>query len=273
MDDISLHPYLPRHSGGKASLLGRAAPTLLALAAGAAAGFAHPPFGVLPGLFGFALILNLLDHTAPDRPLRSAFLRGWAAGFAYFLVGTWWVGEAFMVDIAAHGWQAPFAVALLPAGLGLFWGAAGTLYRRFAPAHAGRILFFAAVWSVFEWLRGHVLTGFPWDLPGEAWRAGSAMSQAAAVLGAYGLTLVTLAIAAAPAVLRGPESRRAQTVVLSAAAVVLAAMWIGGAWRLAQPALPDTAHIVRVVQANVPEAAKMSPGWAPRDPRQAPTGN
>ena len=241
----------------------RAAPTLLSLAAGAAAGLAHPPFGFLPGLFGFAVVLHLLDHTNPDRPLRSAFLRGWAAGFAYFLVGTWWVGEAFLVDIQAHGWQAPFAVALLPAGIGLFWGLAALAYRRFAPSHPGRILFFAAIWSIAEWLRGHVLTGFPWDLPGEAWRAGSAMSQAASILGAYGLTFITVAIAAAPAVLRGPESRRVRIVVVSIAVVVLVAIWGGGAWRLSLPAPADTAHVVRVVQANVTEKAKLDPAAFP----------
>src|SRR4051812_542921 len=93
----------------------RVLPALLAAFAGAAAGLAHPPFSFLPGLLGFALLLHLLDTAAADRPLRSAFLRGWAAGFAYFLVATWWIGEAFMVEAAAHAWQAPFAVSLLPA--------------------------------------------------------------------------------------------------------------------------------------------------------------
>jgi apolipoprotein N-acyltransferase len=49
----------------------------------------------------------------------------------------------------------------------------------------------------FEWLRGHILTGFPWDLPGETWAAGSPLSQTAAFVGAYGLTWITLAGAAA----------------------------------------------------------------------------
>ena len=65
----------------------------LALLAGAAIGFAHPPFGFLPGLVGLAALLWLIDNADAGRPLRSAFLRGWLAGFAYFLVGTWWVGE------------------------------------------------------------------------------------------------------------------------------------------------------------------------------------
>jgi hypothetical protein len=56
------------------------------------------------------------------RPLRSAFLRGWLAGLAYFGLGTWWIAEAFMVDAANQGWMAPFAVAAMAGGLALFWG-------------------------------------------------------------------------------------------------------------------------------------------------------
>src|SRR5690606_4153502 len=115
----------------------------------------------------------------------------WAAGFAYFLVATWWVAEAFFVDAKTYGWMAPFAVTLLPAGLALFWGAAALAYRLVAPASPRRVLVFAALFAVAEWLRGHVLTGFPWDLPGETWRAGSAVSQVAAYVGAYGLSVLT----------------------------------------------------------------------------------
>ena len=232
---------------------------VLALAGGALAGLAHPPFGFLPGLLGFALLLHGLDNPAPARPLRSAFLQGWCAGFAYFLVATWWVGEAFMVDAAAHAWQAPFAVTLLPAGLALFWGAAALAYRVVAPPGARRVLVFAAVFALAEWLRGHVLTGFPWDLPGEAWRAGSALSQAAALVGAYGLSFLTLAIAAAPATLSGPSARRVTIAAVGLAAAALAGLWTFGAIRLSQPRPADTALMVRVVQPDIPQSVKWSP--------------
>src|SRR5580698_8794138 len=139
----------------------------LALLAGLAAAFAHPPFGFLPGLLGYAGILWLVDNADPARPLRSAFWRGWLAGLAYFAVSTWWVGEAFFVNAAEQGWMAPFAVTFMAGGLALFWGGAAVLYRLLAAKGAVRVLVFAGALSGFEWLRGHVFTGFPWDLPGE----------------------------------------------------------------------------------------------------------
>ena len=226
-----------------------------AVAAGLAAAFAHPPFGFLPGLLGYAVILWLCDHAAPAQPRRSAFLSGWLAGLGYFAVSTWWIGEAFFVDAANQGWMAPFAVAGMAAGLALFWGAASALYRTLAPAGPLRLLVFAGALAGCEWLRGHVLTGFPWDLPGETWRAGSAPSQMASIVGAYGLTWITLAIAAAPGL--GIGARR-DRIAIGAAAVALAGLYGFGAGRLASAETVSAvgAPIVRVVQPDTPELAQ-----------------
>ncbi len=226
----------------------------LAFGAGIAAALAHPPFGAWVGIFGFALFQFSLDRTPPRHRLRAAFFRGWAAGAGYLLVGTWWVSEAFFVDAAAHGWQAPFAVIFMAAGIGLFWGGAGLVYRLFAPIGAVRVLLFAATLSAFEWLRGHILTGFPWDLPGEAWRAGSAPSQGASLIGAYGMTFVTVAIGAAPVVL-ADRRPKASAVTLASAALTLALLWGYGAARLAGGAPPDASIRLRIVQPGLSEEA------------------
>ena len=226
----------------------------LCLAAGVAAAVAHPPFGVLPGLAGYALLMALLDRAESTRPLRSAFLRGWLTGLAYFAISTWWVGEAFLVD-PAQSWMAPFAVMLLAAGLALFWGLGGLIYRRLAPAGALRVLVFAGVFTVIEWLRGHVLTGLPWNLPGETFRAGSALSQAASVFGAYGLTWLVLAMAASLAVAR--EGRRGM-IAVGVAAAALVGLFGYGAVRLhgAVATPPRDAPVVRIVQADIKQSSK-----------------
>jgi apolipoprotein N-acyltransferase len=229
----------------------------LALLAGLAAALAHPPFGVLPGLLGYAVLLWLLDTVEGPRPLRSAFLRGWLMGLAYFALGTWWIAEAFMVDAANQGWMAPFAVAAMAAGMALFWGLAAVLYRLVRPLGVRRVLVFAGAFAALEWTRGHVLTGFPWNLPGETWRAGSAPSQAAALVGAYGLTWITLAIAAAPAVWR--DGRRGRWMI-GAAVAALAGLYVHGLMSFPVPvtpaANPPPATTVRIVQADIPQESK-----------------
>ncbi|MEG0818524.1 MAG: apolipoprotein N-acyltransferase, partial [Brevundimonas sp.] len=178
---------------GEGVLTNRWGRIALALLAGAGAALAHPPFGVLPGLLGYPLLMLLAERS---RKVKGGFWVGWLAGFSYFFIGCWWVAEAFLVN-KDQAWMAPFAASLLPMGLGLFFGAATALYRRFAPQGARRVLLFAALFALLEWLRGHVLTGFPWNPTGASWQAGSAMSQFASVAGVYGLGLVTLAAVSA----------------------------------------------------------------------------
>ncbi len=227
----------------------------LALGAGAAAAFAHPPFGILPGLLGYALLLILAERSTR---VRGAFWMGWLAGFAYFFISCWWVAEAFLVN-PAQAWMAPFAASLLPIGLGLFWGTATALYRRLAPGGVRRVLLFAALFCLLEWLRGHVLTGFPWNPAGASWKAGSAASQFAAIAGVYGLSFVTVAAAAAFAPLAGPGAWRARIGTAVAGVAVLALLVAGGAVRLSQARLELTDTVVRIVQADVPQESKWSP--------------
>jgi apolipoprotein N-acyltransferase len=232
---------------------------LLALLAGLGAGLAHPPFGVLPGLIGFTALMWSVDHAGPHRPIRSAALRGLVAGFGFFLVSLWWVAEAFFVDAAAHGWMAPIVMAILPTGMALFWAGACALYKALRVDGLKRAFVFAACFGLFEWIRGHVLTGFPWNLAGETWAAGSAPSQAAALIGSYGLSVVTVAMAALLAVALGQEARRTRLTALALSAGVLAGLYGFGTWRLSQPAPPDQSTRVRIVQADIDQGHKWRP--------------
>jgi len=237
----------------------------VALAAGIAAALAHPPWSLLPGLLGFGVLLLLIRRPAGVRPLRSVFWRAWLFGLAYFSLSLWWISEAFMVDVAAHGWQAPFAVGGLAAGLALMWGAAAVVWRIALVGAVARrggrgrdlagALLFAAVFGVTEWLRGHILTGLPWNPPGAAFAAGGGVSQFASVVGVYGLSLFALVltslVAAATTAAPGRRWRLA-----AMAGLVLALVWAWGAARLATVPTGPSGPVVRIVQANVPQVDK-----------------
>ena len=227
----------------------------LALLAGAGAALAHPPFGLLPGLLGYPLLMLLAERSTT---VRGGFWMGWLAGFAYFFISCWWVAEAFLVN-PAQAWMAPFAASLLPIGLGVFWGAATALYRRFAPAGVRRVLVFAALFCLLEWLRGHVLTGFPWNPVGASWKAGSAASQFAAVAGVYGLGFVTVASVAAFGAVWDGGPRRARLLTVAGGVAALAALLVGGQLRLSAAQLQANGPLVRIVQADVPQESKWSP--------------
>ena len=143
---------------------------LAAVVFGAAAALALAPWYLWPlMIFGYSGLLWLLQGPAGT---GRAFVHGWAFGIGYFLVGLHWVGYAFMVDAARFAWMMPFALFALAAGLGLFPAVAAALTRRFSRSGIGRLLALALFWGLTEWLRGLLLTGFPWLLSGHVWAGG-----------------------------------------------------------------------------------------------------
>lgn len=223
---------------------------LCAIAAGLLAAFAQPPWGFVPGLLGYGLMFVLADR-APSR--RASFVRSWQVGVAYFVVSLWWLAEPFQVDAKNQGWMAPFAVIFTAMFMALFWGAAGASFQAFKGRSPLRVLLFAAALSLFEWLRGHILTGFPWDPPGASWVAGGPMSQIASVVGIYGLSWITIAVATALFVVR---EKRVGLAVAGSAVAISVGLFAFGAVRLAQAKLTTTGPLVRIVQADVNQESK-----------------
>ena len=239
---------------------------LASFVAGALSVLALPPYEFLPLLFVTVPVLVwLLDGVGEPTPSRRrrvmwrAGLVGWWFGFGYFLFGLYWVGNAFLVDAEKFAFLLPVAVTLLPAGLALFTGAAAAAARLFWFQGYRRIAVFAVSWTVFEWLRGHVLTGFPWNLIGESFAGSEALMQAAALVGTYGLSFVALLIVGSPAVIdtRITRGQRAfDTEVLAAPAIALAGLaliWVGGAARLSSAELGYADGVnIRIVHPGTP---------------------
>lgn len=100
---------------------------VLSVLAGGIAALGQAPLDLWPlALLGLAL--GLLRMQAAGEA-KAAFWRGWGFGLGYFALALSWIVEPFLVDIARHGWMAPFALFFMAGGLALFWGAAAALAR------------------------------------------------------------------------------------------------------------------------------------------------
>lgn len=241
----------------------------LAALAGAVTVLALPPFGLWPLLLlTYPAFAWLLDGIQPDAVRRFAGWRatgatGWAFGFGFFLTGLHWIGSAFLVDAETFAWMLPFVAVLLPGGLALFFAGAAIAGRALARRGVARVVALVLALAVSEWLRGHVLTGFPWNTLGYGLAVSDAMVQAAAVWGLYGHTLVAIVLAVAPAALAGPGITPRPARGLAVAIVVAglpAALFAFGHWRLAQPVPADVAGVnLRIVQPNTAQKDKWRP--------------
>jgi apolipoprotein N-acyltransferase len=227
---------------------------------------AKAPFGFLPALvLSLALAVLLLDGTVKDEPSRSAPFKsaaflGWFWGFGYFVAGLWWLGAAFLVEADQFAWAMPFGVLGLPALLAFFPALGFVLARVFWLPDAWRILAFAFGLTVSEWLRGHLFTGFPWNNLGLALGQNLWLMQTASLVGLYGLTFLSLAIGAAPAVLLTGRTARARWTAPGIAAGLFVGLAAFGFWRVPSQASPIVDNVrLRIMQPNLPQDAKFNP--------------
>jgi apolipoprotein N-acyltransferase len=218
---------------------------------GAFSAIAFAPLYFFPALLaGFAGLVLLLDgaRASPHR-LRAAAATGWAFAFGQFLIGMHWLFYPFLVHPDQNLFELPLGIPLLQAGLGLFGALAAFAASLFWRPGVTRLLALALSWALTEWLRGHVLTGFPWNLPGYGWGASLAIMQSAALIGSYGLSFLTILFAVSLSEL----ARRSWRLPL-AMTLLFAALWGYGALRLATPSADVPGVKLRLVQPDVPQA-------------------
>ena len=221
------------------------------------------PFNAWPILFlTFPVMVWLIDGAGAGRMrgMPAAAMAGWWFGLGYFVPGLYWIGYAFLVDAPTFAWLLPFAILGLPAYLALFTAFGFALARLIWTSDASRVLALAASLTIAEWLRGHMLSGFPWNAFGYALTEPLALAQTASLIGLWGLTFLSVAIFASPAVLIDGASRgRRPWIAPAMALLLLVAMGIYGVVRLAlQPTRQVAGVKLRIMQPNLPQDARFN---------------
>ncbi|MDZ4307137.1 MAG: apolipoprotein N-acyltransferase [Allopontixanthobacter sp.] len=133
------------------------------MALGLVAALGFPPVGLWPVSLLAIGALAWLIRSAPTT--RDAALYGWFFGIAHFTLANNWIATAFTYQAempAVVGW---FAVPLLALYLAIYPALASGVAHRlgrnasFLAGGAG----FAGCWTIAEWLRSWVFTGYAWD--------------------------------------------------------------------------------------------------------------
>ncbi len=251
------------HAAGLAIILAwgwkRAA---IALVAGALSALAMAPFNAWPVLFlTFPAMVWLIDGAGAGRlrGIPAAAMSGWWFGLGYFVPGLYWIGYAFLVDASTFAWLMPFAVLGLPAYLALFTAFGFALARLIWTNDASRVIALAASLTISEWLRGHVLTGFPWNGFGYALTEPLALAQTASLIGLWGLTFLSVAIFASPAVLIDGGTRGRNRAAPVMALALLIVMGIFGVVRLKLQPTATVANVkLRIMQPNLQQDVRFN---------------
>jgi apolipoprotein N-acyltransferase len=225
-----------------------------------AAAFAPADLVVLSIVCPALLILLWQDATPREAAWRGGLFTG-----GTFLAGTYWLYHS--VHEIGH---APLPVAILlmlglVAIMGVYSAALGWLVARHAPRQgvARWMLLVPAGLILVEWLRGWLLSGFPWLSLGYA-HLDSPLRGYAPVLGVYGVGLA--AAVSAGAIVALILGHRAARIV---AVVALVLIWGAGAWltRIEWTEPRDSALDVALVQGAVPQTMKWESGQRERTER------
>lgn len=232
-------------------------PLLLSLLAGAAAVAGFAPFKLWPlPILSLAVLFAQLSR-APSR--RAGFLIGLAWGLGFFLTGVSWVFVSLWVYGGMPMWLAGLATFLFCAFLALFPATVGALQAGWRHTPALRtMLLLPLAWSVMEWTRGWIFTGFPWLVAGYSQVPNGPLAGYAPLVGVYGISFLLALIAGLLAWGVTPRTSPASRVW---AATAIVALGIGGqALRGIQWTTPDGAPTsVSLLQGNIPQDMKWQP--------------
>jgi apolipoprotein N-acyltransferase len=225
-------------------------PRLCAAGAGVALALALPGPGLVPLVL---LVPGLLRRALSGAPGWRAFRLGWLAGFAQWVVAVPWVFIVLHRYGHLHAALAVLAVALMAAILGLTWAIAGWATSR-VPG-AWRIVVLPLAIAAFEELQRFPPWIFPWNPVAATLTPVPALLAPLPVIGAIGLSLLTLLAAGSLDALLSRELRATGMFWLALTGV----LWVGSS--LLAPSFRPSGPAVKVaaLQPNVPLEARWNP--------------
>ena len=152
--------------------------------------------------FTFTLFfLFLIKKSEQNKNLFLFFLYGWLFGFGYFLTNLYWISISLTFD-QSYKFLIPLTVFLIPSFLAIFYGLVSFFFRTLKPkSKIGSFFTFSLIFGVLEFVRGSILTGFPWNLVAYSFSNFLEFVSIISILGTYAFNLFCISLFTVPAIL------------------------------------------------------------------------
>ena len=222
-----------------------------ALVLGLLSGLAFPPtYAFILFIFAFCVALKLVDKLSS---YKKVVVFSYFLGFSYFVAGFYWIGNALLVDIGSFGWIYPIALLSIGAFFGIFMILPFVVWRYIQQNNVWlRVILFAYVWVLLEWIRSFIFTGFAWNMLGTIFSFNEIFIQTASVCGTYGLSFLALVITGSFYAFFIQKKKSGIVVFL-----LIVSFIIGfGVWRLNKYPNVDSDIKVRLVQPSIAQNMK-----------------
>tara|TARA_B100001057_G_scaffold108530_1_gene106293 strand:+ start:3528 stop:5063 length:1536 start_codon:yes stop_codon:yes gene_type:complete len=137
-----------------------------------------------------------------------SFAYGWFFGFGYFLTSLYWISISLTFD-ENFNFLIPFVLILIPSFLGLFYGLVTYCFFLIKiKKPISNLFLFSLLLGLAEFLRGHILTGFPWNLIAYSFSENLEILQIISLIGTYSFNVLCISFFSSPAIFIIRENRK-----------------------------------------------------------------
>ncbi len=168
------------------------------------------PFNLfIINFFTFSSLYFFLSKKLKQKQnIKIFFLYGWIFGFGYFVTNLYWISISLTFD-QSFKFLIPFTLVLIPSFLALFYGLIFYFFAVLNPKSIISSFFgFSLIFGVIEFLRGIILTGFPWNLIVYSLSNQIEILSITSIIGTYGLNLFCISLFTSPAIVFLSKSKK-----------------------------------------------------------------
>ena len=175
-----------------------------------------PPFNyfIINFLTFTLFFIFLIRKSNTQKNVKSFFLYGWLFGFGYFITNLYWISISLTFD-ESFKFLIPLTIFLIPAFLAFFYGLISYFFIILKPKTlVGSFLIFSLIFGVLEFIRGSILTGFPWNLIAYSFSSHLQILSITSVIGTYGFNLLCISLFTSPAIFILRDTRKDSVVCI-----------------------------------------------------------
>ena len=214
-----------------------------------------PPFNyILINFLTFSCFYILLVKIFEvSKNKKLFFLYGWLFGLGYFISNLYWISISLTFD-ESFKFLIPLTIILVPAFLALFYGLASFLFLILKPKrNLSSFFLFSLIFGIIEFIRGSILTGFPWNLIAYSFSSQIEILYITSIIGTYSFNLFCISLFTSPSIFILRNNKK-ETIVFALFLIITLSFYIFGSQQLEKfknMKANKLNYIIRVVSSNI----------------------